>query len=69
MLGVVPEIGSSVLRLWVAAGSAALLVIVCALAFGWTRTRIVARISVVVLGAILGATMVWTFLDAATMRG
>jgi hypothetical protein len=68
MLGVVPDIGASVLRLWVAAGSAALLVMVCALAFGWTRTRSAARASVVVLGAILGASMAWAFLDAATVR-
>ena len=51
MFGVDPDIGSSALRLWVAAGSAALLVFVCALAFDWTRTRTVARVSVVVVGA------------------
>ena len=68
MFGVDPDIGSSALRLWVAAGSAALLVFVCALAFDWTRTRTVSRISVVVLGAVLGATLAWVFLDAATVR-
>jgi hypothetical protein len=68
MSGVDPDIGSSALRLWVAAGSAALLVFVCALAFDWTRTRTVARISVVVLGAVLGATLAWAFLDAASVR-
>jgi len=68
MLGVVPEIATSILRLWVAAGSAALLVIVCALAFGWTRTKSVARTSIIALGAILGGTMAWAFLDAATTR-
>ena len=66
MFGVDPDIGSSALRLWVAAGSAALLVFVCALAFDWTRTRTVARISVVVVGAVLGATLAWAFLNAAT---
>jgi len=68
MFGVDPDIGSSALRLWVAAGSAALLVFVCALAFDWTRTRTVARVGVVVLGAVLGATLAWTFLDAASVR-
>lgn len=68
MLGVVLEIGTSVLRLWVAAGAAVLFVIVCALAFGWTRTKNVVRISIVVLGAVLGATLAWVFLDAASKR-
>ena len=68
MFGVDPDIGNSALRLWVAAGSAALLVSVCALAFDWTRTRTVARVSVVVLGAVLGATLAWAFLDAASVR-
>jgi hypothetical protein len=68
MFGVDPEIGNWALRLWVAAGSAALLVFVCALAFDWTRTRTFARVSVVVLGAVLGASLAWAFLDAATVR-
>ncbi len=68
MFGLDPDIGSSALRLWVAAGSAALLVFVCALAFDWTRTRTVARVSVVVVGALLGATLAWAFLNAATVR-
>jgi hypothetical protein len=68
MFGVDPDIGNAALRLWVAAGSAALLVFVCALAFDWTRTRTVARVSVVVLGAVLGATLAWAFLDAAAVR-
>jgi hypothetical protein len=68
MYAVDPDIGSSALRLWVASGSAALLVFVCALAFDWTRTRTVARISVVVVGAVLGATLAWAFLDAASIR-
>ena len=67
MFGVDPDIGNMALRLWVAAGSAALLVLVCALALDWTRTRTMARLSVVVLGAILGATMAWAFLAAATV--
>jgi hypothetical protein len=68
MFGVDPDIGNSALRLWVAAGSAALLVFVCALAFDWTRTRTFARIGVVVLGAVLGASLAWAFLDAASVR-
>jgi hypothetical protein len=68
MFGVDSDIGNAALRLWVAAGSAALLVFVCALAFDWTRTRTFARISVVVLGAVLGASLAWAFLDAASVR-
>jgi hypothetical protein len=68
MFGLDPDVGGSALRLWVAAGSAALLVFVCALAFDWTRTRTVARVSVVVVGAILGGTLAWAFLNAAGTR-
>ncbi|MGA7790681.1 MAG: hypothetical protein WCA56_21240 [Xanthobacteraceae bacterium] len=68
MFGAEPDIANSALRLWVAAGSAALLVFICALAFDWTRTRTVARVGVVVLGAVLGATLAWAFLDAASVR-
>jgi hypothetical protein len=68
MLGVDPDIGSSALRLWIAAGSAALLVFVCALAIQRTRTRNVGRVSVVVVGAVLGATLAWAFLDGASVR-
>jgi hypothetical protein len=68
MFGVDSDIGNSALRLWVAAGSAALLVFVCAQAFDWTRSRRFARISVVVLGAVLGACLAWAFLDAASVR-
>ena len=68
MFGVDPDIGSSALRLWVAAGSAALLVFICALTFDWTRTRTAARVGVVMLGAVLGASLAWAFLDAATVR-
>jgi hypothetical protein len=68
MFGLDPDVGNSALRLWVAAGSAALLVFVCALAFDWTRTRTVARVSVVVVGAILGGTLAWAFLNAAGSR-
>jgi len=68
MFGVDPDIASSALRLWVAAGAAALLVFACALAFDWARTRTAARVGVVVVGAVLGATLAWAFLDAASVR-
>ncbi len=68
MFGLDPDIGTSTLRLWVAAGSAALLVFVCALAFDWTRTRTIARVSAVVIGATLGGTLAWAFLNAAGAR-
>jgi hypothetical protein len=68
MFGADPDIGNSALRLWVAAGSASLLVFVCAMAFDWTRTNIVRRVSVVIVGAVLGATLAWIFLNAASVR-
>jgi hypothetical protein len=68
MFGADSDVGDSALRLWVAVGSAALLVCVCALAFDWTRTRIVARIGVIALGAVLGATLAWAFLNGASDR-
>jgi hypothetical protein len=68
MFGLDSDIAGSALRLWVAAGSAALLVFVCALAIDWTRTRTVARVSVVIVGAFLGATLAWTFLNGANVR-
>jgi len=68
MPGVDPEIGNSALRLWVAAGSAALLVAVCALGFDRSRAGIVRRIAVVAVGAVLGGTLAWAFLDTASLR-
>ena len=68
MVGADPNVGESALRLWVAVGSAALLVCICALAFDWTRSRIVVRISVIALGAVLGATLAWAFLSGASDR-
>jgi len=64
MLVTDPEVGSSTLRSWVALGSAALLVVACALAIEWTRTRAIARVAVVLLGAVLGATLAWAFLGS-----
>ena len=68
MFGADPDVGSSAVRLWVAAGSASLLVFVCALAVDWTQTRVVRRIGVILVGAFLGGTLAWAFLDAATVR-
>jgi hypothetical protein len=69
MLGVDPEIGTSALRLWVAAGSAALLLVSCVLALlrpqSGTGANPVFRAGFVILGAVLGAAMMWAFLDRA----
>ena len=66
MLGIDPDVGH--LRFWVASGAAALLVLVCALALDWTRSRIIARSAVVGLGAAFGAILAWAFLTGATVR-
>jgi hypothetical protein len=63
MVGVEPEIGSSVLRLWIAAGSAAVLVALCALAFNGLRTN-AGRAGVVALGALVGVAIVWALLGS-----
>lgn len=71
MLGVDPEFGASLVRLWIAAGSAALLVVLCALAFFQPQVRFAAnpvlRISLVIAGAAFGAVMTWAFLDRAVL--
>jgi hypothetical protein len=66
MLGIDPDVGH--LRFWVASGAAALLVLVCALALDWTRSRIIARFAVVGLGASFGAILVWAFFAGAAGR-
>jgi hypothetical protein len=67
MLGVDSEIGTSALRLWLAAGSAAVLIVVCALAFVRTSSVVPTnrplRAGMIVLPAVLGAAMTWAFLD------
>src|ERR1700733_1054280 len=68
MFGLDSDIAGSALRLWVAAGSAALLVFVCALAIDGTRTRTAARVGVLIVGALLGGTVAWTFLNGANVR-
>ena len=73
MLGVDPEFGASLVRLWIAAGSAALLVVLCAVAFFQPQVRLAAnpalRIGFVVAGAIFGTVMTWAFLDRAILGG
>jgi hypothetical protein len=65
MLGVDPEFGTSILRLWVAAGSAALLVLLCVLALFQPQLRVALspgrRVGVVIVGAVLGAAIAWSF--------
>jgi hypothetical protein len=61
MVGVDSEMGGSVLRLWIAAGSAALLVAICAVAFNGLRTN-AARAGVVALGALVGGAIIWALL-------
>ncbi len=68
MSGFDADIGTSALRLWVAAGSAAVLVVACVSAFDRARTRAAARVGIVVVGAVLGATMAWAFFNGATVR-
>src|SRR6202035_4370871 len=63
MVGVDSEMGGSVLRLWIAAGSAALLVAICAVAFNGLRTN-AARAGVVALGALVGVAMIWALLGS-----
>jgi hypothetical protein len=67
MLGVESEIGTSALRLWVAAGSAALLIVFCVLASLRPPARMgpspVLRAGLVVVCAILVAAITWAFLD------
>jgi hypothetical protein len=57
MLAVDSEIGTWALRLWVTAGSAALLVVFCVLTFvlPTTRTAEAVRAILVAFGAVLGA--------------
>jgi hypothetical protein len=70
MLGIDAEFGASLLRLWIAAGSTALLVLICVLAvlqpqlpMAASRTR---RVGFVVAGAVLGGAISWAVLDRAS---
>jgi hypothetical protein len=65
-VGFDPGTGSSALHLWIAAGSAALLVAACILTVVRSRIKLASaleRTSVIIIGAILGAVMAWAFLD------
>jgi hypothetical protein len=68
MLGFDSEIGTSALRLWVTAGSAALLVVFCVLTFVLPTTRAAeaARAILVALGAVLGAAITWASLGGGS---
>ena len=66
MLGIDADVGH--LRFLIASGAAALLVLVCALALDWTRTRIIGRFAVVGIGAAFGAILAWAFLAGASVR-
>src|ERR1700680_3224429 len=63
MVGVDSEMASSVLRLWIAAGSAAVLVAICAVAVNGLRTN-AARAGVGALGALVGVAMIWALLGS-----
>jgi hypothetical protein len=73
MLGIDPEFGASVLRLWVAAGSAALLILFCVLALFQPQLRVASsparRTGFVLAGAVLGGVMAWAFLDHGLWGG
>ena len=65
MLGIDPEFGASVLRLWIAAGAAALLVLCCVLAFFQPRLAAssAGRAGFVFAAAVLGAVIAWAVVD------
>jgi hypothetical protein len=67
MLGIDPEFGASILRLWIAAGGAALLVLCCVLAFFQPQLRVAAssagRVGFVFAAAALGAVIAWAVVD------
>lgn len=63
MLGVDPEFGTSALRLWVAAGSAALLFLFCMLALFRAQPSLPWRAGLVILSAIFGAAIAWASFD------
>ena len=68
MLGLDLEIGASALRLWIAAGSAALLIAFCGVAAFRLQSGPLARASLVILGAVFGAAMMWSFFDLSASR-
>jgi hypothetical protein len=73
MLGIDPEFGASVLQLWVAAGSAILLILFCVLALFQPQLRVASSparlIGFVLAGAILGGVIAWAFADRGVWSG
>jgi hypothetical protein len=73
MLGIDPEFGASILQLWIAAGSAILLIFFCVVAFLQPQLRLTlspaSRVGVVLAGAVLGGAIVWGFLDRGPWGG
>jgi hypothetical protein len=67
MLGIDPEFGASVLRLWVAAGSAILLILFCVVALFQPQLRLTSspwgRAGFVLAGALLGGLIASAFAD------
>jgi len=61
MLGFDLDLAAVPLRIWVAGGAAALLLVFCAVAA--LRVRPTLRVEVLMLGALLGAAVTWTLLD------
>jgi hypothetical protein len=62
-MGIDPELGASILRLWVAVGSAILLIVFCAIALFQTQLRLTLspalRGGFVLVGAVLGGAIIW----------
>jgi len=73
MLGVDPEFETSILRLWFAAGSTALLILLCVLALFQPQLQValtpVRRAGVAIVGAALGAAMAWSLASAPSSGG
>jgi hypothetical protein len=73
MLGIDPEFGASVLQLWIAAGSAILLILFCMLALFQPQLGVASsparRIGFVLAGALLGGVMASAFADRALWGG
>lgn len=71
MLGVDSEIGTSALRLWVAAGSAALLIVFFVRVFFRSPPDMpvsrMSRAGFVIIPAVLGAGIAWAFLDRSDL--
>jgi hypothetical protein len=72
MPGVDSEFGAALLRLWIAAGAAGLLLALCAVAYLQTRrfsANHALRPALVVAGAVFGALLTWAGMDRAIVGG